>query len=130
ADLLEDARDMAGVVVGAELFFDDLGDAAAGPEVTPEAVGLGTVPEAVGDQVALPGEQLPGRPGSQAGPQGIRTAVAGGSQPMTDRQAGDAQGLSDGALGPALLTQLPGTHAPPLPPILGGMLCSPHTLIL
>src|SRR5437763_851397 len=118
---------MALVVVNAEFLLDDLGDTAAGPDITAAAVSLGAVPKEVGNQVSLAWEQLALRSGTQAGAQRVRATLSCGTQPLTERGAADAQSRSDLALGPALLTQLPGAHPPPLAPIRWGRSFSTHT---
>jgi hypothetical protein len=45
---LEDTRYQTSAIPGAEIFPEDAGDAMTGPDLTREAMGLGTVPEEVG----------------------------------------------------------------------------------
>ena len=121
---------MAFVVANAELFLDDFGHATAGPDLTAEAIRLGTVPEAVGDQRSLPRQQLPGRTGAEAVTQRLGAACFRGGQPSADGRPADVEGLSDVALRPAVPAQIPGTHAPPLTPVLGRGSLTFHTPIL
>src|SRR5262249_47466686 len=55
AEFLEPAGAMALVVGDPELLLTHLGDAGTGPDLTPEPVSLGTMPEELGDQPALKG---------------------------------------------------------------------------
>src|SRR5262249_20219501 len=50
---LEQASDMTWMVANAELFFDDQGDAGAGPDLAGESVGLRSMPEEFRDQPLL-----------------------------------------------------------------------------
>jgi hypothetical protein len=119
SQVLQQPRRLALAVRDAELLADDPGDPVTGPDVPPEAVRLGTVPEEVGDQVELLGGQL----GSHATPVGVggerlRPAVSGGGQPLADRTCSGAESGGDVALEPSLLMQFQRPHPPPLPPVM------------
>ena len=105
------------VVVDTELLLDDAGDAGAGPDVTAEAVGLRPVPEELWDHALLGGREF-GRV-AWRGPcqERLGTAVAGGSEPTADGLLGDAQGIADLTLAPALLFQKQRPQPPPLSPV-------------
>ena len=76
------------------------------------------------------GESLGGRPGTGPGPQGLRAAVAGAGEPTADGHLGDAQGLGDVALRPALLLQVQRPQPPPLAPVTRDEVRCLHTPIL
>ena len=57
AQFLEQPADVVLVVADAELLLDDRGDAGAGPDLAPEAVGLRAVPEELRDQALLIGSE-------------------------------------------------------------------------
>src|SRR4051812_9491019 len=118
------------VVSDAKLLLDNLADAVAGPNVSTEAIRFSAMPEEVSDQFPLPWEQFPGRAWAQAAVQSVWSDFSGGRQPLTDGRSADAQGLSDVAWRPPLLAQLPGTHPPPLAPIVKCGPLMPHTSIL
>src|SRR3954447_1150796 len=58
SQLLQQPRRLALAVRHAELLADDPGDPVTGPDVPPEAIRLGAVPEEVGDQAYLLGGQF------------------------------------------------------------------------
>ena len=118
------------VVADAEFLFDNLGDTAASPDLAAEAISLRPVPEELGDQALLRvGEH------GRAAWDGLRAqhlgaASADASEPMTDGDLGDAQGLGNSALTPALMLQLQGPQPPPLTPVSKGEARRFHTPIL
>src|ERR1051325_4901249 len=130
ANLLEDTGDVMLVVIDAKLLLDNLTHPSADPEIAAEAVGLRTVPEEVSNQLPLAGEQFSRRPDAQVTAEGVGTTFSTGAQPLTHSRSANAQSGGDLALGPALLVQLPGTHPPPLPPVLRRGWGSLHTSIL
>src|SRR4029077_10678447 len=115
---LEQARHLALAVRDAELFGKDPGDPQTGPDVSTEAVGLGTMPEEVGDQPRLLGGELgdPARGG--VGEEGLRAVTSGGGEPTTDGAFRSVEGESAGALAPALLREIQCPHPPPLSPVM------------
>src|SRR5436305_1757300 len=106
------------VVVDTKLRLDDSGDAGASPDLTVEAVGLRAVPKELRDQLLLGGREL-GR-AARRGPcqECLGAGVTGGGEPTTDGLLGDAQGIADVALTPALLLQEQRPQPPPLAPVI------------
>src|SRR5512135_3741871 len=115
---LEQARHLTRAVRDAELLADDPGDPLTGPDVPPEAVGLGPMPEEVGDQAKLLGGELGGRARGGVRAERVRTAAAGGGQPPADGPLGGVERERDLALLPALSRQIQRPHPPPLPPVM------------
>src|SRR5581483_6049039 len=113
AQLLEEFADVALVVAGAELLLEHLCDAGAGPDLTAEAIGLGPVPEELGDQGLLRSGELGRCPWAGASAQGLGPAFAGAGEPTADAHLGNAQGLGGVALGPAVLREGQGSKPPP-----------------
>jgi hypothetical protein len=103
---------MDGMVGDAELQAHHGGDAATGPYVAPEAVGLGAAVQQLGQTRQLVGGQPPGRARGRLMAQGLQATIAGAPHPLTDRGFADTQGLGNPALRPALLLVLPGLETP------------------
>src|SRR5581483_4129555 len=91
----EQPADVVLVVADMELLLDHVGDAGTGPDLTPKPVGLGAMPEELGDQALLGGREF-GR-GARAGvsAQGLGSAVAGPREPAAGAHRGDAERLGD-----------------------------------
>ncbi len=115
---LEEARDLTAAVPDVEFLPEAAGDPIAGPDLARVAIGLGAVPEQVGDQAELLGSELGARPGARMRAEGLALPGPRGGQPLTDGPLGDAQGDGDVALLPALVSEVQGLHAPPLPPVV------------
>src|SRR5512135_1295890 len=95
AQTLEQTRDLALAGGDAELLREDAGDPLTGPDVAPKTVGLGAVPEEIGDETELLGGQLGFRPRTRVSQQRLRTIAAGGGQPLTDRPPRDPESGCD-----------------------------------
>ncbi len=104
---LEQPRHLALAVRDAELLAEDSGDPLTGPDVAAEAVGLGAMPEEVGDQPELLGGELGGRARAGVRAERLRTAAAGGGEPTTDGTLRGVEGDRDVALLPALSREIP-----------------------
>ena len=77
----------------------------------------------LGQAGELVGRQPPRGPGWRPAPESSGAGIAGPCHPLTDGALADAQGLSNPALGPALLLEVPGLQAPSFLP---GMRCRVH----
>ena len=80
---LEQARDLALAVRDAELLSDDPGDPVTGPDLAPEAIGLGAVPEEVGDQAELLGGELGRRARARVSEEGLCARPVAQRRPTT-----------------------------------------------
>src|SRR5919197_4836439 len=103
ADHLAQAANMAWVVRDAECQVNDGGDTAAGPDLSPEAIGFGPALQQLWQTSQLLGRQAAGSGRVRTMPQGFWSLAAGARHPLAERSLADAQGGSDLALGPALL---------------------------
>jgi hypothetical protein len=116
---LEQTRHVALAGGDAELLLDHFDHPSAGPELTPEAVGLRAVPQEVGDQALLGRGQFGSRSRRWPGKQCFRPLAACRGQPPTHRPFCDVQGDRDVALLPALLFhQVQRLHPPPFLPVM------------
>ncbi len=116
-EFLEQAADVALVVTDAELFFNDPGDAGAGPDFSPEAVSLCPVPKELGDQSFLGFGEFRRMAGSGSCPQGGGATFLGVSEPTAHGSLGNVQGLRNVALIPASLFQVQRPQPPPFTPV-------------
>jgi hypothetical protein len=84
------------------------GDPAAGPELSPKAIGFGPSVQELGQTGELLGRQ-PAR-GTRWGPvaEGLRASHAGTPYPLADGSFADPHRLGNLALGPPLLLEVPG----------------------
>src|SRR5665213_3289161 len=117
AKFLQEPRDLAFVIGRTKLFFNDLSDASTSPDLAPKTVSFRPVSKEVRDQPNLFGLEFWGTAGNRVCQQCSRAIVAGPSQPPADGSLADTERDGDLPLAPAGLTQRPGTHPPPLPPI-------------
>ena len=108
---------MVPMVADAELLLDDLGDAGAGPDPTPEAVSLRPVPEELWDQSLLLRRQPTVAAWSGVGTKSIRATPFSSGKPLADGWPRDAKSLGDGPLRPAFMLQAQRPHPPPLLPV-------------
>jgi hypothetical protein len=83
------------------------GDPATGPDLPSEAIRVGPVLQRRGQPGALLGGQPPAGTRWWSGPEGFRSACAAARHPLADGGFADTQGLSDLALRPACLLELP-----------------------
>jgi hypothetical protein len=72
------------VIINAELVLDHSCDAGAGPDVAPEPISLGPVPEKFGDQSLLDVREFRWASGTGTSAKGIGSALAGLCNPTTD----------------------------------------------
>src|SRR5207249_45781 len=105
-------------VGGAELLVEDPGDPFTGPDIAPEAIRLGPVPEEIREEAELLGGEPAKRARRGVGVECLRPAAAGGGEPTTDGTLGGIESGCDVALLPALLREIPGPHPSPLPPVV------------
>src|SRR4029079_1100696 len=88
---LEDARDLTTAVPDVEFLPEDASDSIASPDLARVAIGLGAVPEQVGDQAELVGSELGARPGARMRAEGLALPGPRGGEPLTDGPLGGAQ---------------------------------------
>ena len=120
---------MGGVITDRKLVVNQLGNPTARPHVTTKAEGFGPFQQQGGQLRLLLKREQWRRPGSGLVPQGLRPVQSSALEPLADRALGDAEGLGDVLLGPALLVQLPGSQAAAFAPTDGRiMLWSAHEL--
>jgi hypothetical protein len=108
---------MDGMIGDAQLQAHHGGNPATGPHLPPEAIGLGTAVQPLGQTRQLVAGQPTGRSRGRLMAQGLRTAFACAPHPLADRGFADAQGLGTLALRPALLLVLPGLETPRFFPV-------------
>lgn len=112
--LLQETRYVTLAVGDAELFFENLGNAGACPDIAAKTIGFGAMPQEVGHESSLR-VGPPGRASrNRLRQQGVRSLSVGGGQPAADSGFRGAQGGGDVSLRPAPLAQVPGLHTPPL----------------
>jgi hypothetical protein len=68
---LEDARHLTAAIPDVEFLPEDTGDPITCPDLTREAIGLGAVPEEIGDQADRLGREFGARTGSRVSQEGI-----------------------------------------------------------
>src|SRR5262249_1935748 len=120
---LEEARHLTAAVPDVEFLPEDAGDPITGPDLAREAVGLGArrgeavglgaVPEEVGEQAELLGSELGASAGARTSAQGLALPGPRGGQPLADGTFGGAEDGGDLALRTALLLEIQGPHPPP-----------------
>ena len=108
---------MVFVVVDAELFPDDTGDAGAGPDLAAETVSLRTMPEELGDEVLLLVGQSGDTTGGGMGAKRVSSVSFGDSQPAADGRLRDTESRRDPTLRPTVVAQAQGPHPPPFLPV-------------
>ena len=114
SQVLEQARYLALAVRDAELLVNGPGDTLTGPDVSPKAVGLRSVPEEVGDQPELFGCELGDRARGGMGAESFWPTPSCSGGPTTNRGLGGIEGGCDVALLPALsLEPVPSFAATP-----------------
>lgn len=107
---------MRRMVTHGKLLLDQLGDAAARPNITAKAEGLGTFKQQ-GGQLRLLLKTKPGwGAGSWVVTQRLRPMQSGALEPLADRTLAHTESLGDLLLGPALCVQFPSTLAAPCTP--------------
>jgi hypothetical protein len=109
---------MARMVGDAECELNHGGNPAAGPELSPEAIGFGTAVQQPRQLGQLVGSQSARSAGGWTGSEGLRSPLPGARHPLTDGPRADAQGLGNLVLGPALLLELPGLQPSGLFPVV------------
>jgi hypothetical protein len=92
------------------------GDPATGPDLPPEAIGFGPVLQQRGQPSELLGGQPPGGTRWWSVPEGFRSARTAALHPLANGGFADTQGLSDLALRPAFLLELPCSQTSCFPP--------------
>jgi hypothetical protein len=95
------------------------GDPATGPDLSPEAIGLGPLVQEHGQPRQLVGGQPAGSTRAGALLKGLRAPLAGTPHPLADRPSAHTQGLGVLALGPALLREVPTLKPSGFLPIFG-----------
>lgn len=117
-EALQQSRDLALAVRDVELLTDHPGDPATGPDVAPEAVSLGAMPEEIRDQTDL----LGGQPGGDAPMvemrgEGFTPTPPSRSQPSADATLACPESGGDVVLSPSLLMEFPRPQSPPFRPV-------------
>lgn len=112
---------MTWMIGDAKFYPDDGSDPAAGPELPPEAIGLGAALQQCGELSKLIGGQSPWGPGWGVVPEGLRALFPGAPHPLTDGPFADAERLRNLALGPPVLLEAPGLQPPGFFPVGGWM---------
>jgi hypothetical protein len=115
---LEDARHLTAAIPDVEFLPGDTGDPITRPDLTREAIGLGAVPEEIGDQADRLGREFGTRTGSRVSQEGIAWPRSRRGQPLAESTPGDAQSDGDLARLPALVSEVQDLQAPPLPPVV------------
>jgi hypothetical protein len=106
ADVLQESRDLALAVRDAEFLADHPGDPATGPDVAPESIRLGAMPEEIRDQPDLLGAQPGGdAPAVEMGGEGFTPTPPCGCKPSADRPFRRSESGGDTALSPTLLME-------------------------
>jgi len=105
------------IVSNAELLSDDLGHAAACPDLATKTVGLRPMRKEVRNQPKLLRFKLRMAAVGQMRQQCRTSLAASPSDPTTDRTIPDTESNSNVSLLPAGLLQMPGTYPTPLPPV-------------
>src|SRR5262249_30970733 len=107
---LEEARHLTAAVPDVEFLPEGARRPITGPDLAREAIGLGTVPEEVGEPAEWLGSELGASAGARASAQGLALPGPRGGQPLTDGPFGDAEDGGDLALRTALLLEIHGPH--------------------
>ena len=107
------------MVGDAKLQANDCGDPATGPHPAAEAVGFGPMLQHFGQTGQLRRRQAPRGARGWAMPERLWPALAGTLYPLTDSGFADGHRLGDGALGPALLLELPSLEPSGFFPVVG-----------
>ena len=87
---------------------NDHGDASAGPDRAPEAIGFGPTGQSLGQAGQLLGGQSAASTRRWPMAKGLGASFSGAPHPLADGPLGDAHRLGNFALGPAVLLELPG----------------------
>src|SRR5439155_14491300 len=126
----EQAGEMALVVRDPELLLDHLGDAGTGPDLAPEPVSLGTMPEEFGDQTLLAGCKPRGSPRTGTSEESFAATDACASDPAAHRVLRHTKRFRDITPRPAALLQLKCPKPSPFAPVLSGEAIGKHPAIL
>ncbi|HEX2242980.1 MAG TPA: hypothetical protein VHK27_06970 [Gammaproteobacteria bacterium] len=103
----------------AKLQANDRGDPATGPHLAAEAIGFGPMMQHFGQAGQLRGRQAPRGARGWVMPERLWSTRAGTLHPLTDRGFADIHCFGDGALGPALLLELPSSETSGFFPVVG-----------
>ena len=98
---------MRRMIAHPEVLGDHLGDAPTGPDIAAKAKGFRAFEEQGDELGVLVGRQQGRGAGRRMIAQGVDAIQAGAGEPLADGALGDAQGVGDLLLGPAVLMQLP-----------------------
>jgi hypothetical protein len=96
------------MIPNAPFQVDDRRNPAASPELAPEAIGLGTAMQELGQASQLLSRQPPRSARWWPVAQGLWSPLVGTFHPLADGPFADAQRQGDLALGPALVLEVPG----------------------
>src|SRR6185437_8095073 len=110
--------------------FEDPSDAGTGPDVAEETVGLGPMPEELGDQTLLSLGEFGRMARARPRPERLCSAFMGASEPTAHGVLGNVQGFGNVSLIPALLFQVQRPQPPPLTPVMRKELGCLHPLIV
>jgi hypothetical protein len=117
---VEPAADMTRMIEEATCQADDGGDPRTGPERSAEAISSGTAMQQLGQTGEVLRSQPPRGSWGRPAPERFGAGVASPFHPLTNGSLADPNGLGHLALGPALLREGPGLHAPRFLPVLRG----------
>ena len=130
AQFSQQSTDMIFVVAHTEFFFDNSGDAGAGPNFAAKPISLRSVPEKLWNQILLGRRQLRRMARRGLGTQRFGPTFAGPRKPAADRFLRDTKGFSNVTLIPAVLLQVQRPQPPPLAPVVRGEARPFHSVII